>query len=152
MTTQAPVSKSSTNRAPEKEVELTLNSHKINSDKISSDKMNSDSASVKPVIKNDPTPMRANSGVSTMSSATPSPTVTPVVETKKTSPAAITKSAATKSSTTKQQSESAQVSCEEIAMRAYEIWQAEGCPEGRDQANWIQAELELKAKYATREQ
>ncbi len=29
--------------------------------------------------------------------------------------------------------------------RAYAIWQAEGCPEGRDMAHWLAAEAELVA-------
>lgn len=32
---------------------------------------------------------------------------------------------------------------DEIARRAYEIWQSTGCPHGRDQHNWLQAEKEL---------
>jgi hypothetical protein len=34
---------------------------------------------------------------------------------------------------------------ERIAERAYQIWQASGCPAGRDQENWLQAERELGA-------
>ena len=37
---------------------------------------------------------------------------------------------------------------EMIAKRAYEIWQAQGCPEGRDAENWYQAERELRARLA----
>jgi len=33
---------------------------------------------------------------------------------------------------------------EQIALRAYEIWQEQGCPAGRDEENWYQAERELK--------
>jgi hypothetical protein len=32
---------------------------------------------------------------------------------------------------------------EAISQRAYEIWIANGCPEGCDQEHWMQAELEL---------
>lgn len=32
-----------------------------------------------------------------------------------------------------------------VAQRAYEIWTAEGCPEGRDLENWLQAEQEMSA-------
>lgn len=32
---------------------------------------------------------------------------------------------------------------ERLQQRAYEIWEAEGCPEGRDIDHWIQAEREL---------
>ncbi|HSN15007.1 MAG TPA: DUF2934 domain-containing protein [Anaeromyxobacteraceae bacterium] len=35
---------------------------------------------------------------------------------------------------------------ERIAARAYEIWQANGCPEGRDAEYWYQAERELRAR------
>lgn len=31
----------------------------------------------------------------------------------------------------------------EIAMRAYQIWASEGCPEGRDLDHWLRAETEL---------
>lgn len=36
------------------------------------------------------------------------------------------------------------VSHAEIAQRAYEIWQANGCPEGQQDANWLQAEREIR--------
>ena len=39
----------------------------------------------------------------------------------------------------------APVSQEEIARRAYEIWQARGCPEGDGNDNWRAAEAELTA-------
>ena len=32
---------------------------------------------------------------------------------------------------------------DEIALRAWEIWQREGCPSGRDRENWAAAEQEL---------
>jgi hypothetical protein len=32
---------------------------------------------------------------------------------------------------------------EAIRHRAYLIWQAEGCPEGRDHEHWLQAQREL---------
>jgi hypothetical protein len=32
---------------------------------------------------------------------------------------------------------------EEIARRAYELWQRNGCPHGRDVEHWCQAEREL---------
>src|SRR2546430_6577952 len=32
---------------------------------------------------------------------------------------------------------------EEIAERAYELWQQQGCPYGRSEENWFQAEREL---------
>jgi hypothetical protein len=34
---------------------------------------------------------------------------------------------------------------ESIARRAYEIWQAEGCPEGRAMEHWLRAVSELRA-------
>lgn len=33
---------------------------------------------------------------------------------------------------------------ETIARRAYEIWKEQGCPAGRDEENWYQAERELE--------
>ncbi|MCC6933345.1 MAG: DUF2934 domain-containing protein [Deltaproteobacteria bacterium] len=33
-----------------------------------------------------------------------------------------------------------------IASRAYQIWKAEGCPEGRSDDHWLQAERELRGK------
>lgn len=35
------------------------------------------------------------------------------------------------------------MSAEQVARRAYEIWQAKGCPHGQDVENWLQAEREL---------
>lgn len=35
---------------------------------------------------------------------------------------------------------------ETVQLRAYQIWEAEGRPHGRDQAHWFQAERELDAK------
>lgn len=32
----------------------------------------------------------------------------------------------------------------EVARRAYELWEEEGRPEGRDQAHWTQAEGEME--------
>lgn len=37
------------------------------------------------------------------------------------------------------------VNPEAVAQRAYEIWQREGCPEGRAMEHWFQAEAELAA-------
>jgi hypothetical protein len=34
---------------------------------------------------------------------------------------------------------------EHIRKRAYELWEASGCQEGNDMANWIQAEQEVRA-------
>lgn len=34
----------------------------------------------------------------------------------------------------------------EIALRAYELWQERGCPEGSAEEDWIQAEREVKSK------
>lgn len=36
---------------------------------------------------------------------------------------------------------------EEIAVRAYEIYEASGRTEGRDGDHWLEAERELKQKY-----
>ena len=30
-----------------------------------------------------------------------------------------------------------------IALRAYQIWQQAGCPDGQDVQNWLQAECEI---------
>ena len=38
------------------------------------------------------------------------------------------------------------VSPEEIALRAYTIYIEEGCPEGRSEEHWAQAEAELTGK------
>ena len=32
---------------------------------------------------------------------------------------------------------------EEIALRAFELWRARGCPEGSPEIDWLQAEKEL---------
>lgn len=37
-----------------------------------------------------------------------------------------------------------EISTEQIADRAWQIWQREGCPEGRDLEHWLQAEKELR--------
>jgi Protein of unknown function (DUF2934) len=38
----------------------------------------------------------------------------------------------------------------EVATRAYEIWQASGRPNGRDQEHWFQAERELRGTQPSR--
>jgi hypothetical protein len=35
---------------------------------------------------------------------------------------------------------------EEISKRAWEIWQAEGCPQGRETENWLRAEAEILSR------
>jgi hypothetical protein len=40
---------------------------------------------------------------------------------------------------------STSVNHEEIAHLAYQFWQKDGCPHGRDQHYWLEAELHLKA-------
>jgi hypothetical protein len=45
----------------------------------------------------------------------------------------------------------AEISQEEIARRAYEIWQARGCPSGDGSENWQAAEAELIAARIRRE-
>lgn len=37
-----------------------------------------------------------------------------------------------------------QSSRDAVARRAYEIWEAEGCPKGRHEAHWEKAEAELR--------
>ena len=39
---------------------------------------------------------------------------------------------------------------QEVAARAYELWQQRGCPAGSDQEDWFQAEKELMAGKAKR--
>lgn len=51
-----------------------------------------------------------------------------------------------KKKTTKKSSVKSKPSHEDIAKRAYEIWQEQGCPNGNHEANWIQAEKELTRK------
>jgi hypothetical protein len=36
---------------------------------------------------------------------------------------------------------------EQIAERAYELWQQRGCAHGYDLADWFQAEIEIKERY-----
>ena len=42
-----------------------------------------------------------------------------------------------------------EVNPDEIARRAYEIWQSEGSPEGCDQQHWFRAEQELAGRGPT---
>ena len=42
------------------------------------------------------------------------------------------------------------ISPDRIAARAYEIWQANGRPDGRDRDHWFQAERELRASGGSR--
>jgi hypothetical protein len=35
---------------------------------------------------------------------------------------------------------------EHIRKRAYELWEASGCQQGNDHANWIEAEREVRIK------
>ena len=39
-------------------------------------------------------------------------------------------------------------SSDRIAVRAYEIWQESGCPNGQDVEHWYRAERELRAPAA----
>ena len=45
-------------------------------------------------------------------------------------------------------STSPEPSGEEIAARAYDLWQAQGRPGGREQENWSEAERQLRAERA----
>lgn len=38
------------------------------------------------------------------------------------------------------------LSHESISIRAYELWQQQGAPEGQDLAFWLQAEIELRPR------
>jgi hypothetical protein len=42
--------------------------------------------------------------------------------------------------------ESLQIDCEQIALRAYEIYQARGGTDGSDLDDWLQAERELQSR------
>ena len=42
----------------------------------------------------------------------------------------------------------ATVPAEKIAVRAYEIWQATGCPHGKHEEHWYTAEREIRARSA----
>jgi hypothetical protein len=46
---------------------------------------------------------------------------------------------------------SASPTYDDIAARAYAIWKAQGCPEGRENEHWRQAEEELVARPASRQ-
>jgi hypothetical protein len=35
---------------------------------------------------------------------------------------------------------------EDIAALAYALWQEQGCPDGKQEENWLKAELQLTAK------
>ncbi len=37
-----------------------------------------------------------------------------------------------------------------VAQRAYEIWQREGCPDGRAMEHWLRAEAEIGAQTSAR--
>ena len=39
---------------------------------------------------------------------------------------------------------------EQIARKAREIWQAKGCPLGKDTQNWLEAEVQLRAEQRSR--
>ncbi|MGI6525167.1 MAG: DUF2934 domain-containing protein [Bdellovibrionota bacterium] len=49
---------------------------------------------------------------------------------------------------TKQSSQNLEreITQEQIALRAWSIWQEKGCPQGQDFQNWVQAEQELRAE------
>ena len=37
------------------------------------------------------------------------------------------------------------LSQEQVSLRAYQLWELEGRPHGRDQAHWFEAEREIQA-------
>jgi hypothetical protein len=41
---------------------------------------------------------------------------------------------------------------QEIALRAWDIWQVQGCPAGRDHENWVEAERQLFEEYRLRDE
>jgi hypothetical protein len=49
-------------------------------------------------------------------------------------------------SAAKAQAKQASISPEKIAVRAYEIWQASGRPDGKHEEHWYTAERELRAR------
>ncbi len=36
---------------------------------------------------------------------------------------------------------------EKVALRAYQIWQESGCPEGKQEEHWFRAERELRGAH-----
>lgn len=38
-----------------------------------------------------------------------------------------------------------EITQQDIAARAYKIWQSEGCPVGKDHEHWVEAERQLRA-------
>jgi hypothetical protein len=40
------------------------------------------------------------------------------------------------------------VTSEEIARRAYAIWEKQGCPIGKEEEHWLQAEKQLKSSHS----
>lgn len=51
----------------------------------------------------------------------------------------------TKTTKTTKSADSACANLEQIANRAYAIWQEQGCPDGRDMEHWIEAEAHFLA-------
>jgi hypothetical protein len=41
---------------------------------------------------------------------------------------------------------------EEIALRAYRLWEARGCPIGSAQEDWLRAEEEIRSEQAARDE
>jgi hypothetical protein len=60
-------------------------------------------------------------------------------------PAAPVRSSAGTTSSDHSQSKSAAPSHDDIAWRAYLLWEARGCPQGTHLQDWLEAEKELKA-------
>jgi hypothetical protein len=54
------------------------------------------------------------------------------------------KTSAKKTTAIKTKAKKTPASPDAVAVRAYEIWEGEGRPEGRAEANWVQAEQELR--------
>ncbi len=74
-----------------------------------------------------------------------STTKTPKITTKSVKPKAPKSTKAEKSAKSKKPAATLEPTIEQISLRAYEIWLRKGKPMGHDEANWLEAEAELKA-------
>lgn len=56
-----------------------------------------------------------------------------------------------KAQNSSRKSEMMSLSNDEIALRAHQLWCQQGCPQGHDVDNWIEAERQLNDEYANRQ-
>ncbi len=56
----------------------------------------------------------------------------------------------TRSTAASKPAQAATLPTDKIAARAYEIWKASGCPDGKDLDHWLQAERELRTGQISR--